>query len=73
MSPQRTDAEHWTEADIPQLSGQTAVVTGANTGLGFETARALAARGAAVVLAAGTSARRTTRPRVSARRPPARP
>jgi NAD(P)-dependent dehydrogenase (short-subunit alcohol dehydrogenase family) len=41
----------WTIADIPDQSGRTAVVTGANTGLGFETAQALAARGARVVLA----------------------
>jgi NAD(P)-dependent dehydrogenase (short-subunit alcohol dehydrogenase family) len=41
----------WTAADIPDQSGRTAVITGANTGLGFETAAALAARGAQVVLA----------------------
>jgi len=41
----------WTVADIPDQTGRTAVITGANTGLGFETAKALAARGAGVVLA----------------------
>ncbi len=43
--------ERWTEADVPVQRGRTAVITGANTGLGFETARVLAARGARVVLA----------------------
>ncbi|MHA0285349.1 SDR family NAD(P)-dependent oxidoreductase [Mycobacterium sp. C3-094] len=41
----------WTEADIPDQTGRTAVITGANTGLGFETAKALAAKGATVVVA----------------------
>ena len=41
----------WTTADIPDQTGRTAVITGANTGLGFETAAALAAKGAHVVLA----------------------
>src|ERR1700709_1147537 len=41
----------WSIADIPDQHGRTAVVTGANTGLGFETAAALASRGARVVLA----------------------
>lgn len=41
----------WTEADIPDQTGRTAVVTGANGGLGLETAKALAAKGARVVMA----------------------
>ena len=43
--------DRWTEADVPAQRGRTAVITGANTGLGFETASVLAARGAQVVLA----------------------
>jgi NAD(P)-dependent dehydrogenase (short-subunit alcohol dehydrogenase family) len=43
--------DRWTEADVPAQRGRTVVITGANTGLGFETARVLAARGARVVLA----------------------
>ena len=42
---------NWTTADIPDQTGRTAVVTGSNTGLGYETAAALAAKGAHVVLA----------------------
>jgi len=41
----------WTIADIPDLQGLTAVVTGANTGIGLETAAALAGAGATAVLA----------------------
>ena len=41
----------WTTADMPTQEGRVAVVTGANTGLGLETAAELAAAGATVVLA----------------------
>ena len=42
----------WTSTDIPDQSDRTAVVTGANGGLGLETSRALAGAGAHVVMAA---------------------
>ncbi|MFF4155874.1 oxidoreductase [Streptomyces sp. NPDC001678] len=41
----------WSAKDIPDQSGRTAVVTGANSGIGYVTARELARRGARVVLA----------------------
>lgn len=41
----------WTATDIPDQSGRLALITGGNSGLGLESARALLARGATVVLA----------------------
>ena len=44
-------AARWTAADVADQAGRTAVITGANSGIGFEAARVLAGRGATVVLA----------------------
>ena len=41
----------FTEADVPDQSGKCFIVTGANTGLGFDVARVLAGKGARVLLA----------------------
>jgi NAD(P)-dependent dehydrogenase (short-subunit alcohol dehydrogenase family) len=46
-----TTRQRWTSAEVPDQQGRTVVITGANTGLGFETAKLLARHGATVVLA----------------------
>ena len=41
----------WTQNDIPNLTGKIVVITGANSGLGLESTKAIAAKGATVVMA----------------------
>ena len=43
--------QRWTMNDIPDMSGKTIIITGANSGLGFNTARGLAAKGANIIMA----------------------
>ena len=38
----RNKNSNWTISDIPNLDGKTAFITGANSGLGYYTAKALA-------------------------------
>ncbi len=52
----RPDSD-WSARDIPDLGGKTAIVTGANSGIGLETTRELARRGARVILACRSAER----------------
>jgi NAD(P)-dependent dehydrogenase (short-subunit alcohol dehydrogenase family) len=62
----------WTQANIPAQTGKLALVTGSNSGIGFEAARVLAERGATVVLACrGASKAEEARTRILAVRPSA--
>ncbi|MFZ2359653.1 MAG: oxidoreductase [Anaerolineae bacterium] len=49
--------EQWLEKNIPNLSGKTALITGTNSGIGYEAARLLAMRGAHVALAVRNTAK----------------
>ena len=52
-----TDFEHWIEQNISSQTGKTALITGANSGLGFEAAKVLAGKGATVTLAVRDTAK----------------
>jgi len=52
-----SSSSRWTAADLPDMTGRTVVVTGANSGLGAIAARGLARAGARVVLAVRDTAR----------------
>jgi NAD(P)-dependent dehydrogenase (short-subunit alcohol dehydrogenase family) len=52
--------QRWTAADIPDQRGRTAVITGANTGLGFQTAKLFAEQGATVILACRNAGKAAT-------------
>lgn len=43
--------KNWSESDIPILEGKIAIVTGSSSGIGLETARALAEKGATIIMA----------------------
>lgn len=45
------NSNNWTIANIPDLSGKTVLVTGGNSGLGFEAVKAFALKGARVIMA----------------------
>jgi NAD(P)-dependent dehydrogenase (short-subunit alcohol dehydrogenase family) len=48
----QSNEKGWTAAEIPDQKGRVFLVTGANSGIGFETSKALARRGATVIMTA---------------------
>ena len=54
---QKQSGEVWTTADIPDLAGKVIIVTGANSGIGFEAAKEFARSHAQVILACRSMAK----------------
>ena len=53
-------SQNWTQHNIPDLTGKVIVITGANSGLGFECSKTLAEKGATVVMAVRTMSKGET-------------
>ena len=51
------NSHRWTPAEIPDLTGKTAIITGGNSGVGFETAVELARHGATTIIASRSTSR----------------
>ena len=51
------NSQRWTASDIPDLTGKTAIITGGNSGVGFESAVELARNGATTVIACRSASR----------------
>jgi len=49
--------KHWKHEDIEDQTGRVAIVTGGNSGIGYETAKALATKGATVIVASRNEGR----------------
>jgi NAD(P)-dependent dehydrogenase (short-subunit alcohol dehydrogenase family) len=72
VDDQGADRVRWSAADVPDLAGRVAVVTGANAGVGWASATVLAGAGAHVVMAARDAGRAdTARRELLARHPSA--
>ena len=50
-------SSQWTAADLPDQTGRTFLITGGNSGVGFEAARILAGAGGDVILAVRDTAK----------------
>jgi NAD(P)-dependent dehydrogenase (short-subunit alcohol dehydrogenase family) len=60
MGQKQSSATNWDGSDMPSQAGKIAIVTGANSGIGYLTARSLAERGAYVILACRSESRGRT-------------